>query len=120
MDGPREFPLPALESSTPLPDDLPVAGGRGYTKEEVCIILDDEVSEDDGEVHGKSHAGSMISLRLQKELDAICWIRFLSEIAMILTPARPWHANTPSCPSESKGSFSACRCGSSSKMSAWR
>lgn len=71
MDGPREFPLPTLDGGTPLPDDLPVAGGWGYTKEEACIILDDEVSEDDGEVHGRSHAGSMISLRQQQELDAM-------------------------------------------------
>ena len=71
MDGPREFPLPTLDSGTPLPDDLPVAGGWGYTKEDACIILDDEAQKDDGEVHGRSHAGLMIPERLQRELNAM-------------------------------------------------
>lgn len=36
----RELPLPRMDGSVPLPDDLDVAGGWGYSREDRCILLD--------------------------------------------------------------------------------
>ncbi len=36
----RELPLPRVDESVPLPDDLEVAGGWGYSREDRCVLLD--------------------------------------------------------------------------------
>lgn len=36
----RELPLPCVDDSVPLPEDLDVTGGWGYTKERPCLLLD--------------------------------------------------------------------------------
>ena len=50
----RELPLPRLDSSAPLPDELFVVGGWGYSQQDACVVLDflDDDDEQDGEIGG--------------------------------------------------------------------
>ena len=67
----RKLPLPVLGSSTPLPDNLPVSGGWGYTRESACIITDDIAPANDALAHGRRLAGELIAERLRRELDSM-------------------------------------------------
>lgn len=40
IENGRELPLPCVDASFPLPHELDVTGGWGYTKEHPCVLLD--------------------------------------------------------------------------------
>ena len=76
----RQLPLPRLDHTTPLPDDLPVAGGWGYAKEDACIITDDRETAGDNEPIGLDFEFAFIEQRLIEELNAMPLDEELSDI----------------------------------------
>jgi hypothetical protein len=59
-----------LDAATPLPEDLPVAGGWGYSREDACIITDARESDDD-EVRGLDFEFIFIEHRVCEELNTM-------------------------------------------------
>ncbi len=76
----RELPLPRLDASLALPDDLPVSGGWGYSKQDACIITDDTEPADDGLAHGLDFEFIFIEHRLIEELNAMSLHEELADI----------------------------------------
>lgn len=76
----RQLPLPRLDQATPLPDGLPVAGGWGYTKDDVCILTDDRESSGEDEPIGLDFEFEFIEWRLIEELNAMPLEGELAEI----------------------------------------
>jgi len=77
---PRQLPLPRLDYATPLPGELPVAGGWGYTKDDACILTDDREIADQGEPIGLDFEFEFIEWRLIEELNAMSLDGELAEI----------------------------------------
>jgi len=77
---PRQLPLPRLDHETPLPGELPVAGGWGYTKDDACILTDDREIADQGEPIGLDFEFEFIEWRLIEELNAMSLDGELAEI----------------------------------------
>ena len=79
-ERPRQLPLPRLDQNTPLPEDLPVAGGWGYTKEDACILIDDREIAGEEEPIGLDFEFAFIESRLIEELNAMPLEEALSNI----------------------------------------
>jgi hypothetical protein len=80
---PRQLPLPHLDHTTPLPHDLPIAGGWGYSQEDACVITDDRQpheSDDSDEPVGLDFEFEFIERRLIEELNAMPLEEALAEI----------------------------------------
>ena len=68
----RSLPLPRLDSTTPLPERLYVAGGWGYSRDEPCIITDHRGPlPGSDEPPGLAHELFFIRERLLLELNAM-------------------------------------------------
>jgi hypothetical protein len=68
---PRQLPLPCLDHTTPLPVDIPVDGGWGYTREGACIITDDREAGGEDEPIGLDFEFAFVEQRLIEELNAM-------------------------------------------------
>lgn len=79
-EQPRQLPLPRLDQATPMPDDFPVAGGWGYTKDDACLITDERESAPEDEPIGLDFEFWFIERRLIEELNAMPLEGELSEI----------------------------------------
>lgn len=68
----RSLPLPRLDSTTPLPEGMHVAGGWGYSRDEPCVITDHRGPQPGSdEPPGLAHELFFIRERLLLELNAM-------------------------------------------------
>ena len=95
FEQPGELPLPRLDTRTPLPNDLPVAGGWGYTKDDACVLTDDREIAGEGEPIGLDFEFAFIESRLIAELNAMPLEEELAQIR--------WKVQTQSIERDSDG-----------------